>query len=185
MSMPAISLPIRSPLALLAAGLLAFAGQARAEVVSAEAAEQQLQIGAQAWDLRGGTGPVLPGAAAIDARALLQLLQEGDVPALSRAVSAAGLDLSRDVLIYGETGDARAQALHEALGQLATGRVFWLVGGLAEWQLSGRATAGAAVTRLPVPQRLVARDGAAVSRMAAASLRDTAISAGEQLAAAR
>jgi 3-mercaptopyruvate sulfurtransferase SseA len=160
----------------LAASLLA-ASVAQAEVVSAGVAQQRLQEGAQALDVRPtGSTALLPGAVQLEAAVWQQWLQTGDVQALSRAVSAAGLDLSRDVLIYGEAGDARAQALYEALRPLATGQLLWLVGGIDEWRLSGRVTASAASPRLPVPQYLVAQGGepAAAPRMAAASLRDPA-----------
>jgi 3-mercaptopyruvate sulfurtransferase SseA len=177
--------PSRSHLSWLAAGLMALTGGAWAEAVSAPVAEQQLRAGAQAWDVRGGgAGPVLPGATALDAQACLHWLRTGDVEALSRAVSGAGLNLSRTLLIYGEAGDVRAQALHEVLGRVATGRVLWLVGGIDEWQMSGRATVEAPSTRLPVPQRLVAREGEdTAARMAAASLRDPATGRPQQLAA--
>ena len=158
-----------------AAALLLASGLARAEVVSATAAAQRLQEGAQAWDVRTtGQGQVLPGAVRLDAQACLEWLSTGNVQALGAAVSAAGIDLSRDVVIYGNAGDARAQALHTALQAVATGRVLWFVGGIAEWQLSGRPTVAQPSPRLPVPQHLVALSADAAPRMAAASLRDPA-----------
>ncbi|WP_349742118.1 rhodanese-like domain-containing protein [Roseateles cavernae] len=161
----------------LFAGLALVTGLAQAEVVSAAAAEQRLQEGAQPWDVRtASAAPLLPGAVRLDAQACLDWLAAGDTQALSAAVSAAGIDLSRDVLIYGEAGDGRAQALYQALQQLATGRVLWLVGGVPEWQMSGRQTAASAGTRLPVPQRLVSLGATVSARMAAASLRDPAAS---------
>ncbi|QPF75254.1 hypothetical protein G8A07_21595 [Roseateles sp. DAIF2] len=159
---------------LLATALLSLSGlPVLAEPVSASMAEQRLQDGAQAWDLRADAAALLPGAVRLDGAALLQ----ADAAALARAVSAAGIDLSRDVLIYGEPGDARALQLHRRLAGLASGRVDWLVGGAAEWQMSGRQTVSQASTRLPVPQVLVAWDAgqpAARGAMAAASLRDPA-----------
>lgn len=141
----------------------------RAEPVSAAVAAQRLQDGAQAWDVRSQGGSLLPGTVRLAADGLV------DGEALARAVSAAGIDLSRDVLIYGEAGDARAQALHALAGRLASGRVDWLVGGVTEWQMAGGSVAAAPVQRLPVPQRLVAwdEDGKASGvRMAAAARRD-------------
>jgi 3-mercaptopyruvate sulfurtransferase SseA len=169
--------PVARPvLTWLAAAALLVASVARAEVVSAGVAQQRLQEGAQAVDVRpaGSNKALLPGTLQLEAAVWEQWLQTGNVRALSRAVSAAGLDLSRDVLIYGEAGDARAQALYEALRPLATGQLLWLVGGIDEWRLSGRRTASAAIPHLPVPQYLVAQGGdpAAAPRMAAASLRD-------------
>lgn len=160
----------RTALPLLLTALIGLTlSSVRAEPVSAAIAEQRLQDGAQAWDVRSHGGSLLPGAVRLVADELL------DGEALARAVSAAGIDLSRDVLIYGEPGDASAQALHALAGRLASGRVDWLVGGVAEWQMGGRSVAATPVRRLPVPQRLVAwhDDGKAVgARMAAAARRD-------------
>lgn len=170
------------PLAALA--LLAAAALARAEPVSAALAEQRLMDGAQAWDVRATSPALLPGSKQLDAGFCLAALRRGDMAALSRAVSAAGIDLSRDVLIYGAAGDTRAQALHELLASVASGRVDWLVGGVDEWQLGGRRTVAAPAPHLPVPQYLVWRDdGAGSARMAGAALRDPVASAAEHLAA--
>ncbi|MCX2863398.1 rhodanese-like domain-containing protein [Paucibacter sp. PLA-PC-4] len=159
----------------LAAALLLASGLAQAEIVSATAAAQRLQEGAQAWDVRApGQGQVLPGAVQLDVKACLQWLASGHVQAFSAAVSAAGIDLSRDVVIYGNAGDTQAQALYTALRTVATGHVLWFVGGIAEWQLSGRSTVAQPSSRLPVPQYLVALSSGAASRMAAANLRDPA-----------
>ena len=90
---------------------------------------------------------------------------------LARAVSAAGIDLSRDVVIYGAAGDAQAQALHDGLARLASGRVRWLVGGIDEWQAAGLPTVARPAQRLPVPQHLVDLAPPAPGAMAAAALR--------------
>ncbi|HEX2010040.1 MAG TPA: hypothetical protein VJN44_03790 [Roseateles sp.] len=166
--------------AAMLAGLL-LAGGARADALSAAAAAERLHEGAQPWDMRADAATLLPGAVRLPAS---DLGSTGDVAALARAVSAAGIDLSRDVLIYGEPGDARAQALHALLGRLSSGRVDWLVGGLSEWQMSGRSVVAAPARRLPVPQHLVLRDAEAGGRMAAAALRDLPAPAQEQFAAA-
>lgn len=164
---------------LLGASLLAGTA-ALAEPVSAAEAQRRLQEGSQAWDLRAEASTLLPGAVR------LALDPQVDAQTLARAVSAAGLDLSRDVLIYGEPGDARAQALHQRLARLASGRVDWLVGGVAEWQMAGNSTASAPARRLPVPQNLVeAGEVAAQPRMAAAALRDPAAQVEQPLLAAR
>lgn len=164
---------------LLGASLLAGTA-ALAEPVSAAEAQRRLQEGSQAWDLRAEAPTLLPGAVR------LALDPQVDAQTLARAVSAAGLDLSRDVLIYGEPGDARAQALHQRLARIASGRVDWLVGGVAEWQMAGHGTASAPARRLPVPQNLVeAGEVAAQPRMAAAALRDPAAQVEQPLLAAR
>lgn len=162
----------------VAVALCALAGApARAEApqpVAAHEAAAALQRGALAWDVRTAAAPgaALPGALRVDAAALDRWLADGDVAALARAVSAAGLDLSRDVVIYGEPGDARAQALAASLERVAGVRVLWLVGGAAEWQALGLPLAAAASTRLPVPQVLVLRDDAPAGAMAAPHRRD-------------
>lgn len=155
---------------LVSLGALLFGASASAEPVSAALAAQRLREGAQAWDVRSEGQALLPGAVRLAADGLQ------DARSLARAVSAAGIDLSRDVLIYGEPGDVRAQALHALAGRLASGRVDWLVGGLAEWQMSGHSVVVAPAQRLPVPQRLVAWDdigeSGGAARMAAAARRD-------------
>jgi 3-mercaptopyruvate sulfurtransferase SseA len=159
----------------LAAALLSFAlaAQAGAAPLSAAAAQRELAGGAQAWDLRAhATGPVIPGAAALARPVLERWLAVGDHAALAQAVSAAGIDLSRDVVLYGAAGDPLGLALHAALARVATGRVHWLVGGIDEWQAAGLPTAAAPSVHLPVPQRLVARDPLpAAGTLAAPALR--------------
>ena len=159
----------------LAAGL---SFPALCEPLSALAAQQALRRDAVAWDVRSHATSRLPGAVAIDRAALHRWLASADVAALQLAVSAAGIDLSREVVVYGDAGDSAAQRLVESLGGLATGRVHWLVGGVTEWTLAGfplvaPAVAGhaAAATRLAVPQQLVARQPPASPRLADATRR--------------
>lgn len=163
-------------------GLAAWIGSAQAQVgmnvsinasLSAPAAEEALSHGALAWDVRSAGQAGLPGAVRVDAAQLSAWLQQRDLPALEAALSAAGLDLSREVIIYGDAGDARAAALAGSLQRLSPGRVRWLVGGAQEWAMTGRAlhAAAAGPLRHPVPQRLV-DSSAAAARMAGAALRD-------------
>jgi 3-mercaptopyruvate sulfurtransferase SseA len=136
----------------LAALTLLLVPAARADALSAAQARQALAAGALAWDVRAGASFWLPGAA----RADLDAWQRGGgLPALQVAVSAAGIDLSRDVVIYGVPGDAQAEALVRALQPVSSGRVHWLVGGIDEWQAAGLPTGTQPQARLPVPQRLV------------------------------
>lgn len=110
----------------------------------------------------------IPGAVQLTAP-----LAGDDRSSLQELVSRKGIDLSRDVVLVGRAGDDRAQRLQARLTEYATGRVFWLVGGVDEWRLSGRGLVTQAVSLPPVPQYLVPlqpQTGAA--RMAAASLRD-------------
>lgn len=174
---------LRVLVGLAVAATFVFAGGvARADAarpVSAHDAAAALQRGALAWDVRTGAstatpGGVLPGTVRVDPAALDRWLADGDVGALARAVSAAGLDLSRDVVIYGEPGDPRAQALAASLERVAGVRVLWLVGGTAEWQAHGLPLDAAASARLPVPQWLVLRDDAPAGAMAAPHRRDGA-----------
>ena len=111
-------------------------------------------------------------APAVDAFAIDIFDGQIQLAALQDAVSRAGLDLSRDVVVYGEPGDARAQALVVSLQALSPGRVHWLVGGATEWAMTGRALAPVG-SHLPVPQRLVALTQTG-GRMASASLRGMA-----------
>lgn len=151
-------------------------GTVQAEALSAPAAAAALAGGALAWDVRNATGAgSLPGAYRIDAASLAAWLERRDLPALQEAVSRAGLDLSRELVIYGEAGDARAQTLVASLQDLSRGRVHWLVGGAAEWAMSGRPLQAAdTAPRLPVPQHLVSAVSAGSRTMAAAPLRATA-----------
>jgi 3-mercaptopyruvate sulfurtransferase SseA len=153
----------------------ACAGTASAGPLSAVDARQAIAAGALVWDVRATAAPgaVLPSAVWLPAGAALKALARGDVAALASVVSAAGLDLSRDVVVYGRAGDPDAQALEAALAPWAPGRVHWLVGGIDEWQAAGLPTASAPVTRLPVPQHFVVARAAAPGgdAPAAASLR--------------
>lgn len=158
-------------LALLVGALITLPLAGRADTLSAAQTRDAIAQGAVAWDVRAPKAAVavLPRAAAAD---LQPWLDGGGVAALARAVSAAGIDLSRDVVLYGAAGDPRAQALYAALRPLASGRVHWFVGGIDEWQAAGLPTVAQLALRWPVPQRLVARsEGGPVPAPAAPSLR--------------
>ncbi len=157
---------------ILALSLLALSGIAHADSLSAPAADDALQQGAMAWDVRSTAATGLPGALRVEPALLDAWLEHHDLAALQTAVSRAGLDLSRDVVVYGEAGDTRAQALVDSLQTLSPGRVHWLVGGSTEWAMTGRALAPLG-SHLPVPQRLVALTSAG-GHMASASLRGVA-----------
>ena len=157
----------------LVSALLVSAGAVHADNLSAPAADEALQQGAMAWDVRSAEAATgLPGALRVEPALLDAWLDHHDLAALQAAVSRAGLDLSRDVVVYGEPGDARAQALVASLQSVSPGRVHWLVGGATEWAMRGHALAPAA-SRLPVPQHLVALTQGS-GRMASASLRGVA-----------
>ena len=151
---------------------LGVASAAHADNLSAAAAESALAQGALAWDVRASTDAGLPGARRADAAQVDAWLSRGDLASLQKAVSQAGLDLSRDVVVYGEPGDERAAALVASLQAVSPGRVHWLVGGAAEWSQSGRSLSSLSV-HAPVPQHLVAFGGEA-GRMASNSLRGVA-----------
>lgn len=147
---------------------------ARADNLSAPAAAAALSAGALVWDVRSDAQDGLPGAQCVEPASLQAWLDNADLAELQAAVSRAGLDLSRDIVIYGEAGDLRAQALVASLQSVSRGRLHWLVGGATEWAMSGRALRSAPAARLPVPQHLVAPQAlqaAAVQTMASAALR--------------
>jgi rhodanese-related sulfurtransferase len=151
-------------------------GMARAgghEAVSADAAAQALAQGASVVDVRSESQFAqghLPGAAR-----LAQGAGAYSSADLARAVSQAGVDLSRTVVVVGEPGDVNAQALWRTLSSYATGRVLWLVGGTTEWQMTGRALTTQLVAAKAVPQYLVLLDSQpSQARMAGQALRDSA-----------
>lgn len=160
------------PSAILLQFLVA-AAPARADVLSAHAAQQTLARGAVAWDVRSAADYAqghLPGAVRAEWDG------EWTLTALEAAVSQAGIDLSREVLVYGSAGEPRARRLYEVLQRVAPGRVHWLVGGVQEWALAGQPLSQVPAVRAPVPQRLVVlRDddeaAARELRMAADALR--------------
>lgn len=141
---------------------------AQAEAVSARLAQHALAQGAVAWDVRAAPAALVPGAVQADLRAWQS---GGGLAALEQAVSAAGIDLSRDVVLYGAAGDPLAQSLLAALRGVASGQVHWLVGGIEEWQAAGLPTRTQATPRLPVPQHLVSRGRGEGGAPAAATLR--------------
>jgi thiosulfate/3-mercaptopyruvate sulfurtransferase len=149
---------LRSVTPLVFAACLAAPLWAHADALGATQARHALERGAQAWDVRAGrVALVVAGAAKADLR---DWERSGSIDDLARAVSAAGIDLSRDVVVYGAAGDPRAQALITALRPVATGQVHWLVGGIDEWQAARLPTQAEATVRWPVPQRLVVRPSA-------------------------
>ncbi len=160
----------RSVTPLVLAACLAAPLWARADALGATQARHAIERGAQAWDVRSGrVAHLVAGAARADLR---NWERSGSIEDLARAVSAAGIDLSRDVVVYGTAGDPRAQALVAALVPVATGQVHWLVGGIDEWQAVGLPTQAQATSRWPVPQHLVARPTAEpAGEPAAATLR--------------
>jgi rhodanese-related sulfurtransferase len=154
----------------LALGLGSLALAAGHEAVSADAAAAALAQGATVVDVRSAAAfeqGHLPCAvrwslAAVDASAA----------DLAQFVSQAGVDLSRTVLVVGEPGDARAQALWHTLASYASGRVLWLVGGTTEWRMTGRSLSTHTVVAKAVPQHLVLLQALpAQARMAGHSLR--------------
>ncbi len=141
------------------------------EAVSADAAALALAQGASVVDVRTTVAfeaGHLPGAARLAQGAGAYSSAE-----LARAVSQAGVDLSRTVVVVGEPGDANAQALWRTLSSYATGRVLWLVGGTTEWQMTGRALTTQHVALKAVPQHLVLLDSQpSQARMAGQALRE-------------
>jgi 3-mercaptopyruvate sulfurtransferase SseA len=150
--LPLSARPAATLLALVLGAALGPAAHAQQSLDAAQA-RQALARGAVAWDLRS-SGPVLPGAVRIAPQALQAWLHHGDTAALSKAVSSAGLNLSKEVVLVA-TDDSQAQAVIERLRPLARGRLSWLAGGTTTWQAAGLPLQPAPSVRLPMPQHLV------------------------------
>jgi rhodanese-related sulfurtransferase len=152
---------LASPLAAaLALGLAASGAQAERGAGDGLAPLQALQAladGAVILDLRRD-GALPAGAVRLDADAWRAWAERGDLQALSRAVSNAGLNLSARVLVAGDADDAATAQAARRLAGVASGRVQWLAGGVPAWQAAGLPTQPAPAARLPLPQRLVAYD---------------------------
>jgi rhodanese-related sulfurtransferase len=197
-TVPALFSAVR-PLALVAAMALSSAACAQgvglglglSEPVSAHATQQALERGATVLDVRSAadfaTGH-LPGAVSLPAAA--GLTEAAHTARLAQALSAAGVDVSREVVLVGGTtaGElAQAQALYQRLAQVASGRVLWLVGGSAEWAATGRPLdvgTPAVAKRLAVPQHLVSFQSEAGSALNAAGAGRRSVSANAQNLAA-
>ncbi len=132
------------------AATAAVAGPAIA--VSADDAQAAVSQGAYVLDVRSSTqfaSGHLPSAVQLPSDAAQRPLNE-----LAALLSRAGADSSRTLLIVGEAGDANAQALWQRLGAVASGRVLWLVGGVQEWQMTGKPLSQETVAHKAVPQFL-------------------------------
>jgi 3-mercaptopyruvate sulfurtransferase SseA len=138
----------------LAAALLATSGAMAgpAIAVSADDALAAVSQGAYVLDVRSSAqfaSGHLPSAVQLPADSAQRPLNE-----LATLLSQAGADSSRTLLIVGEAGDANAQALWQRLSQVASGRVLWLVGGVQEWQMTGKPLSQDTVAHKAVPQFL-------------------------------
>jgi rhodanese-related sulfurtransferase len=155
----------------LAMGKAALAVAAGHAPVSADTAAQALAHGAFVVDVRDHqefAAGHLAGAASLPRDAAQRPLSE-----LAQLLSRAGVDTSRTVIVVGAAGDVQAQALYERLSGVASGRVLWLVGGLTEWQMTGRTLTQDRVQRSSLPQVLTPFE-TAPSRMAGARVRTSA-----------
>jgi rhodanese-related sulfurtransferase len=160
---------MKSLLALLTA-LYAVASQAgQALAVSADDALAAVQSGATVLDVRSERSFAqghLPGALRLSADLHAQPLAH-----IAQALSSAGADSSRPLLVVGDAGSADAHALWQRLAAVTSGRTLWLVGGVQEWQLRGHALTQAVQTRLPVPQVLASFEVQTSSQMAGRAVR--------------
>jgi 3-mercaptopyruvate sulfurtransferase SseA len=141
--------------------------------VSADAAANALGQGAFVIDVRSpedyGQGHLV-GAASLPQDAAQRSLYE-----LAALLSRAGIDTSRTVIVMGDAANTNdAQALYERLSAVASGRVLWLVGGVTEWQMTGRTLTRDVMQRAPLPQVLTPF-ATAPSRMAGARVRSSAV----------
>jgi rhodanese-related sulfurtransferase len=163
-------------LSLLLLSLL-FAAQAHAgpaSAVSADDAQLAIAQGAYVMDVRSAQAFAaghVPHAAALPANAAALPL-----PELAALLAQAGVDSSRVMLVVGDAGDANAQALWLRLAGVTSGRVLWLVGGVQEWQLTGRSLTIDISQRSPVPQFLTPFDAVhSGGRMAGSKVRSSAL----------
>jgi 3-mercaptopyruvate sulfurtransferase SseA len=139
---------------MLAATLMAASGAMAgpAIAVSADDAQMAVSQGAYVLDVRSSAqfaSGHLPSAVKLPTDAAQRPLNE-----LAALLSQAGADSSRTLLIVGEAGDANAQALWQRLALVASGRVLWLVGGVPEWQMTGKPLSRDTVAHKAVPQFL-------------------------------
>ncbi len=148
---------------LISTAMMSTHAVAQHDPVSVHAAQAAMSRSAVVLDVRSFdafAGGHLPGAVSVPIDAGISTTE------LAARVSQAGVDVSREVIVVGNvdaTGIEAAQRIHSKLAGLSSGRVLWLVGGVSEWSLSGRALvvgADMASKRLPVPQHLVAFDAA-------------------------
>jgi rhodanese-related sulfurtransferase len=145
-----------------------------ASAVSADDAQLAIAQGAYVIDVRSAqafaAGHVLHATALPTNAAALPL------PELAALLTKAGVDSSRVMLVVGDAGDANAQALWLQLAGVTSGRVLWLVGGVQEWQLTGRTLTTVISQRLPVPQFLTPFNAAHSGvRMAGSKMRSSAL----------
>lgn len=147
------------------------------EPVSADSAAVALAQGAVVVDVRRGEAYAqghLMGAVSVPPD-----VAHRPLPELASLLSRAGVDSSRTVLIVGQAGDANAQALYERLTTVIPGRVLWLVGGVLEWQMTGRPLTRDVQVRSPLPQILTAswvrRAPLEPARMAGSRVRTSAL----------
>lgn len=156
---------------------------AQHDPVSVHAAQAAMARGAVVLDVRSREAFAL---GHLPAAVSVPLGDDVSTLELAVQVSKAGVDVSREVVLVGEPGSEAAQRLHSKLARLSSGRVLWLVGGVGEWSLSGRALSvgpDSASKRLPVPQHLVAFDGADAANNAFAGASRRATPAGDAWAA--
>ncbi len=125
----------------------------RAQPINAQVAHSAVARGAVVVDVRSAAAYAgerlsaavhVPNAHALSAQELVQ------------ALSSQGVDASRELVLLGEPGDTQAQAVFEMLAAHASGRVLWLVGGVAEWAMTGLPTERGSAAPVPLPARRLA-----------------------------
>jgi len=136
------------------------------EIVDAQQVEKAIKRGAIVWDIRDAPEYAkghIPGAVNIgDIGKVLRDESREDflpTPAIERALGSAGIDPSREVIVYGTTGDPYAYFGLTTVRQFGgeQGRVYH--GGIDDWKQLGRPVATEPTKLAPVVLSLNVKPG--------------------------
>ncbi len=132
-------------LSVLLTGAFAAAAQARDIIVDTEFVAGALSRGAIIWDVRNENDYLrghIPGAVNVDdvGSALRDPNTEDYLPVakIERILGGAGIDLSREIVVYGPKGNPGAYFAYITLRWLGSERVYVYHGGIDDWKADGR-----------------------------------------------
>jgi thiosulfate/3-mercaptopyruvate sulfurtransferase len=165
-----MSRPCFRPWLVAAAGLLAVAAARAQVIVDAAYVQQALQRNVQVWDVRPEKDFVqghLPGALSMgDAASLLRDPNTEDFVAtdeVARLLGAAGIDPTRETIVYGARGTWNAYFGRYALRSFGGTKVTVFHDGLEGWQAAGGALATGPARATPLKLALRVTPDPAVS----------------------